>query len=74
MLRIRELREQKDLTQEALAKRANLSPKTISCYERGKAMPSFRALVRIAKALNVPIDILLEPETKETKEKEEVKA
>lgn len=55
------LRNQLDLTQEQLAKRANLHRITISDIERDVISPSFENLKNIAKALNVEIYELFSP-------------
>lgn len=59
-LNVRKKREEKDLTQEALAERANLDPTYISGIERGVRNPSVLSIVRIAKALGVTTSALLE--------------
>ena len=52
-LNIRRLREERALTQEALAEKASLDPTYISGIERGVRNPSILSLVRVAKALGV---------------------
>lgn len=47
------LREQRKLTQEALAFESGYHPKYISLLERGKNSPSLTAILEIARALNV---------------------
>lgn len=49
-----------ELTQEALAERANLDPTYISGIERGMRNPSVLSVVRIAKALGVTTSQLME--------------
>jgi transcriptional regulator with XRE-family HTH domain len=57
---IRRLREERGLTQEALANRAKLSRIYIAKLEAGdRASPSFPALKRIARALGVKLRIAL---------------
>lgn len=56
---VRKRREEKDLTQEALAERANLDPTYISGIERGVRNPSVLSVVRIAKALGTTTSKLL---------------
>lgn len=53
--RLRQLREQKGLSQEELAFRANLSVYYISRIERGKANPSLETLHNLASGLRVSI-------------------
>lgn len=56
---VRRRREDKDLTQEALAERADLDPTYISGIERGVRNPSVLSVVRIAKALGTTTSKLL---------------
>jgi transcriptional regulator with XRE-family HTH domain len=57
---VRKWREEKALTQEALAERASLDPTYISGIERGIRNPSVLSVVRIAKALGVTTSQLME--------------
>jgi putative transcriptional regulator len=54
--RIRELREKRNLTHEALAEKVDVTRQTILFLEKGKYNPSLRLAYRIAKALNSKID------------------
>ncbi|TYP49220.1 helix-turn-helix domain-containing protein [Thermosediminibacter litoriperuensis] len=58
--RIRQIRLQRDLTQEELGERANLHYSYIGQVERGDKIPSLKTLSKIAKALNVSLDYVLE--------------
>jgi len=58
--RIREARSKLGLTQEQLGERANLHYSYIGQVERGTKVPSLRTLKRIAGALNVDLETLLE--------------
>lgn len=49
----------RDLSQDALAKRARLQPSAISHFETGTRKPSFDNLRRLADALDVTTDYLL---------------
>lgn len=60
VLRIRELRERRKLTQEQLAYRAGVSLRTISRAEKNHGRPSAKNLRLIAKALGVKVDALFE--------------
>lgn len=53
--RIRELREQADLSLRGLAEICEVSPNTISLIERGLSSPSVDTLQRLARGLGVPI-------------------
>jgi transcriptional regulator with XRE-family HTH domain len=57
--RLRLARQKRELSQEALAKRANLQPSAVSHFETGTRKPSFDNLRRIADALDVTTDYLL---------------
>ena len=57
--RLRVARTQRQLSQEGLAKRANLQPSAISHFETGTRKPSFDNLRRLADALEVTTDYLL---------------
>lgn len=58
--RIRQLRMQKQLTQEQLAELADLSVDFISLIERGRNSPSFDNLEKLAKSLGVSIQELFQ--------------
>lgn len=55
---IRQLREKSDLTQEALAAKANLTGRSLSAIETGKANPTWATVGDIAAALGVPVSRL----------------
>jgi transcriptional regulator with XRE-family HTH domain len=59
-MNVRRRREEKELTQEALAERAELDPTYISGIERGVRNPSVLSVVRIAKALGTTTSKLLD--------------
>jgi DNA-binding XRE family transcriptional regulator len=52
---IRERRRKASLTQERLAELVDLNPKYIGEVERGEKIISIEALLRIAKAVKIPI-------------------
>jgi transcriptional regulator with XRE-family HTH domain len=52
---IRMFRKKARMTQERLAERADLNPKYLGEIERGEKIISIEALLRIAKAVKVPI-------------------
>ncbi len=54
--KIKELREKRNLTQEALAEKVDVTRQTILFLEKGKYNPSLRLAHKIAKALNSKID------------------
>ena len=57
--RIRNLREDRDLKQQDLAKLLNCTQACYSNYENGKREPSLGLLVRMSDYFNVSIDYLL---------------
>jgi transcriptional regulator with XRE-family HTH domain len=56
---VRRLRQQTGLTQEELAFEAEIDLTYMGGIERGKRNPSLLVMVRIAKALSVPVSKLL---------------
>lgn len=58
-LRLRELREEKKLTQEAIASLLNLTKANISKYELGKLQPNIETLKFLSNYFSVSIDYLL---------------
>jgi XRE family transcriptional regulator, regulator of sulfur utilization len=58
-LNLAALRHTRTLTQEALAKAADVPRSTIANLESGEGNPSLTVLVKVASALGVPIDELL---------------
>lgn len=60
MRRLKELRRERHMTQEALAKMLNISDGAISLYEKGERQPTFETLKKIADIFGVTIDYLLE--------------
>lgn len=57
--RLRELREEKQLTQEELGKFLNVSRQAISSYESEETEPSINNLIKLANIFNVSLDYLL---------------
>ena len=57
--RLRELRKNKGLTQDQLSRKSGVNRTCIARYETGKNGMSTKNLVRIAGALDVPIDEVL---------------
>ena len=64
--RLRELRQQRKLTQQELAKVAAIHYTHIGRYESGKSMPSADTLRRIAEALGTTADFLMDGATQDT--------
>lgn len=60
MMRLRELRKQKNINQVKLAMDLETTQNTISRYETGEREADYATLIRIADYFNVSIDYLLE--------------
>jgi len=60
--RLRELREERDLSIRALGRLSGLSANALSVIERGKSSPSVSTLYKVAQALEVPITSFFERE------------
>lgn len=63
MSKLKELREVRGFTQEALARAADLSLKQIQNIERGGAQPRITTARRLAAALGVSLDELWQEAT-----------
>lgn len=73
-IRIRNLREDKDLTQEQMAKILNTTQRTYSRYENADSTIPLEMLIKIADFHNVSTDYLLErTDTKKPYKKQHVK-
>lgn len=59
MNRIRELREEKHITQVRLSIELEVSQETISAYEMGKHYPSVKSLIKLRNIFGVSIDYIL---------------
>ena len=56
--RLRDLREDKDLTQDALVKILGMHKTTYTNYEQGKRELPFELAIRLAKFYNVSLDYI----------------
>lgn len=56
-------RKEKNLTQEQLAEKLNVSNKTISKWENGKCMPDYGIIESLCKELDITITELMDGET-----------
>lgn len=65
-MRIRELRESRSLSQEALGRRVGRSKPVISSYENNLKTPPLDVLINMANVFNVSLDYLVGIEKKET--------
>lgn len=57
--KIMTMRNEKNLSQEQLAEKLNVTRQTISNWENGKFYPDIDSLVNLSKFFNVPLDVLL---------------
>lgn len=57
--RLRNIREERGVSQEALAERLKVSRQTVSKWETGQVRPSADNLARLSQALGVPVDALV---------------
>jgi DNA-binding XRE family transcriptional regulator len=55
--RLRQLREERNLTQDELAKRAGVGQAMISLLEQGDRQPSWPTVCRLADALDVRVEV-----------------
>ncbi|MCH5282432.1 MAG: helix-turn-helix transcriptional regulator [Treponema sp.] len=71
--RIREEREKARLSQIDLAFAAGLSQNQVNCIETGRSIPNLYSLVKIAVALEIPIESLfVTPSTERKKDAEKI--
>ncbi len=56
--RLRDLREDADLTQDALVRLLEMPKTTYTNYEQGKREPPFSLIIRLAVMYNVSIDYI----------------
>ena len=57
-LAIRAFCEKDDLTIDGLAKRAGVAGSAVHYYVHGKKQPTMRTLIKLAKALGVPVQAI----------------
>lgn len=70
---LRKLRTEKDLTQEQLAEKLNVSGRTVSRWENGNNMPDLSIIVELADFYDIDIRELLNGERKSEKMNEDLK-
>ena len=59
-MRLRELRLERNMSQQRLSMELSMTQNTISRYENGEREPGIKELIRIADYFNVSLDYLLE--------------
>lgn len=57
--RLKELRQERNISTADLAKILGVTPRTIQHYEKGTAKPTFDSLVKLAELFDVSIDYLV---------------
>ena len=63
---LRELIEERDLTQKELAKQLNIAPSTMGSYVQNTREPDFNTLKLLASYFNVSTDYLLDYQSNQT--------
>ncbi len=63
--RVRELREAAGLKQDALSRKAKISPQFLSLLENGHANPSIGVVARLSSALGLPLSAFFSSEAPE---------
>lgn len=58
-IRLKELRESRELSQQSFADSFGVAQSTVGGWEAGKREPNFETTIRIAKYFNVSVDYLL---------------
>lgn len=66
-MKLKELRKQRNWSQDDLAQASGVPQRSISSYERQQKEPSFSAMVRLARALKVPLDAFIDAEAEHAK-------
>ena len=56
---LRDLRKEKNLTQEELAERLNVSRQSVTKWENGKSLPDLVNIKKISHIFSVSIDLLV---------------
>ena len=59
-MKLKDIREDRDLTQEQLAKILNCKQNTYQQYESGKRQIPIQALIKLALFYNIPLDYILD--------------
>lgn len=58
--KIKFYRSKRGMTQKELAESSNISLRALAYYEKGLRRPPLESMIRISKALNIPLDEFLE--------------
>ncbi len=60
--RVRDLRKQKGLTQDELAKALHVSRQTVNAIENNKYNPTLELAIRLARYLGLPVEQIFFPD------------
>lgn len=71
--RLKKIRKEAGITQKELADKIGVSRTTIAGYETEGKEPSYDNLIKIARALNCSLDVLLDYQNKENQSDHQVK-
>ena len=66
-MKVRQIRESKNMTQETLSLKIGVSRSTIAMWESGQAKPRADTLIKLAAVLGCTVDELLKGEEKDAK-------
>lgn len=69
--RLKQLREERKITQEYLAKSVGVDISTVKRWERGEFGPDFKKLEKIAQTLDIPVSWLFIPKMPESSQNDE---
>jgi HSP20 family protein len=68
IIRIRDLRRERSLTQEALADALGISRQSVNALESGRSLPSLPVALQIADFFSVPLQLLFEMQQEQAKQ------
>lgn len=68
---LKELRKEKNWTQEQLAEKLNVSNRSISRWENGKTMPDFDLIIQLSQMYKISIEEILDGQRKEAGQKKQ---
>ena len=66
-MKVRQIRESKNMTQETLSLKIGVSRSTIAMWESGQAKPRADTLIKLAAVLGCTVDELLKGDEKDAK-------
>lgn len=72
--KLRSIRLSQNISQDELSKLTGISSRSICAYETSRVVPKTEKIVKIAKALNMPVDVLLQSISESSPEEEVARA